>query len=116
VTAPTLDLARYLLDDDPAQWAAGFVVALAAGRDVPEYGSPEWHAADSRLQVASAVRAGEAWRRAGLFLEQQVADELAAYRYWQEVADNTSFAEVAEGVRAMADTPTHAELVQRRAA
>jgi hypothetical protein len=116
VTITDLSLKRYLLGDDPAQWAAGFVGTLAAGREVPEYGSPAWHAADSRLQVASAVRAGEAWRRAGLFLEQQVADELAAYRYWQQVAEAESFAEVAEGVRAMADTPTHAELVQRRAA
>ncbi len=116
MTTPTLGLDRYLLDDDTAQWASGFVHTLAAGRDVPPYGSAEWRAADWQTQVASAVRAAEAWRREALFLDQQVADEVAAYRYWQEVGEAQAFAEVATRVRRMASTPTHAELVQRRAA
>jgi hypothetical protein len=111
-----MGLGRYLLDDDPARWAAGFVRTRAAGRDVPAYGSPEWQAADWQVQVASAVRAAESWRREGLFLEQRVADELAAYRYWQDVADAERFAEVAASVRRMASTPTHAQLAERRVA
>lgn len=128
MTAP-LDLTRWLLDDEPARWSAAFVTKLAAGRDVPTYGTPEWTAAPWELQVAAAVRAGEYWRREGLCLAQRLADELAARRAAAQTEvdydDALRFADLAQRVVAfdvlarraawLAKEPTHAELVERRA-
>ncbi len=112
-----LGLERHLLDDAPAQWAASFVRTLAEGREVPAYGSPAWAALeDYRLQVASAVRAGEAWRRDGLFVDQALTDELAHLRYRQDLLDAAEFVEIAHRVHDLARFPSHAELVQRRRA
>lgn len=111
----SLGLERYLLDDEPAQWVRGFVRRLAAGRVIPTYGSRDWQTAPWELQVAAVTLAGEAHRREALFLEQKVADELAAARYWQEVDEADAFAEQAARVRALVNEPTHSELVRRRA-
>jgi hypothetical protein len=126
MTAQVLNLDRWLLDDEPAQWAAGFVDKLAAGTAVPVYGSPEWQAADWQVQVASAVRAAEAWRRESLYLPQSLEDELAARRALLDHADALAFADLAGRVVAfddlarraasLAKSPTLHELVERRAA
>jgi hypothetical protein len=110
-----LSLERYMLDDDTARWAAS-LLRSAQDAVVPLYGSAEWLSAPWRVQVASAVRAAECWRRESLFLPQALEDELAARRYLREVEEAKAFAVVAYSVRRMADTPTHAELVERRAA
>jgi hypothetical protein len=121
-----MNLDRYLLDDDAARWAAGFVRKLAADTSVPVYGSAEWQAAGWPLQVASAVRAAEAWRRESLYLPQSLEDELAARRALVDHADALAFAELADRVVAfddlarraasLAQSPTLHELVERRAA
>ena len=111
-TTDPLGLTRYLLDDDTATWAAAFLRTLAEGRPVPVYGSPEWLAEqDYRLQVAAAVRAGEAWRRDDLCTAQRLSDELSAGRHLDlcELAEAFGAAS-----RNLAKSPTYAEL-QRRA-
>lgn len=108
-------LARFLLDDDVAQWVAAFLRKLSADREIPEFGSVHWQRADDRLRIASAVRAGEAWRRDRLLVPVALADELAAISYFTNMREADAFAEVAAKVRAMASTPTHAELLERRA-
>lgn len=109
-------LDRFLLDDDPARWARGFVRKLAAGRELPEYGSERWQQQPWEMQVASAVLAGECHRRDGLFLAQRIEDELATVGYWQEHDEATAWIEVARSVHALASEPTHADLVARRSA
>lgn len=112
-----LGLGRYLLDDLAARWCASSVAALAEGRDVPVYGSVEWQQADIRLQVAAAVRAGEAYRRDGLYLPVALADALAAEQHADEVIDAEEFRTLAKQVQAMGSPSrrSHAELVALRA-
>lgn len=114
--SPAIHLDRWLLDDDVAQWVEGFLNKMAEGREIPAFGSDAWRTAEPRMQIASAVRAGEAWRRDHLLVPVVLADEMAAQRYWQEAAEAAAFVDVAAKVRAMADSPTHAQLVERRAA
>lgn len=108
-----LDLRRWLLDDDPAQWAEAFVHKLAAGRPVPDYGGSEWLTADWTLQVASAVRAGETWRRDGLLLPQRLDDEIRAGSQWLDLDAELFLVEACRNLRSV---PSHAELVERRRA
>jgi hypothetical protein len=111
-TTDPLGLRPYLLDDGVARWADAFLATLTEGREVPLYGSPEWHAEpDYRLQVAAAVRAGEAWRRDCLFLPQRLADEVSAHRHLALCEMAEAFGEAA---RTMAKSPTWAELQRRR--
>jgi hypothetical protein len=125
----TPELRGYLLDDAPARWVYEFIRQmqdLANTTDVPLYGSEEWHEADWRIQVAAAVRAGEAWRRDLLCLEQALTDELNARRAAVDLADAVAFAELADRVvffdrlartaHSLVVEPTHAELLKRRAA
>ena len=112
-TTDLLGLGLFLCDDEPARWAREFVSTLAQGREVPLYGSQAWQAEqDYRLQVAAAVRAGEVWRRHGVALPRLLADDLAAQ-------DHRALSELAEAfgdaARHLAGSPTHAELVARRA-
>jgi hypothetical protein len=122
------DLRRYLLDDESSRWAIEFINQmrdLAECPDVPLYGSPEWKAADWRIKVAAAVRAGEAWRRDLLCLDQALQDELAARRAAIDLEDAVAFAELADRVvffdrlartaHSLVVDPTHAELLKRRA-
>lgn len=111
-TTDPLGLTRYLLDDDTAAWAAAFLRTLAEGRPVPVYGSPGWLAEpDYRLQIAAAVRAGEAWRRDGLLLGHELPRQDLALR---AAVDAAEFAVIAARVRDLARRPSHAELVARR--
>ena len=70
-------LVAYLADDSPATaWLAEVDGRLGqAGDTVPLYGSPGWEAAAGPVQLRSALRAGEAWRRAGLHVAAELADE-----------------------------------------
>ena len=125
MTAADLRLGRHLLDDDTARWMTRCVRQLAAGRNVPAYGSEEWQTAERGLQVAGALLAAEAYRRNNLFLADAVEDELAERRRWQDHADALAFAElagrivafdhIARTAAALAKGPSHAELVERRA-
>jgi hypothetical protein len=119
-------LDRYLLSDWPAVMTRGWIDQLRAGRDVPEYGSREWLAADRGLQLASALIAAEAYRRQGLFLAQALEDELTASRALLDDADTRAYAELADRVthydrydvewwKHQSKLPTHAELLERRA-
>jgi len=103
---------HHLIDDAPAQWARGFLRRLVGDAELPLYGSPEWEQSDWAVMVASAVRAAEAWRRDGLFLADDLSDELARSRDWLEEDERLFFAAVC---RRLAKEPTHAELVERRA-
>lgn len=109
-----LGLGRYLLDDQTAQLCSDWMTRLAAGREFPEYGSPEWLRAPRDLQIAAALYAAEAHRRDGLFRAQDLADRFEAEQWAAEQQDQREFADLARNVRAMAHQPTHAELVQRR--
>lgn len=122
-----LGLSRYLLDDLAARWCASSVAALAEGREIPVYGSVEWQQADIRLQIAAAVRAGEMYRRDGLFRAQALTDEAAAALALLDDADMRAYAELADRMehydrygaawwKAQANLPSHAELVARRSA
>lgn len=124
--AQELGLDRYLLDDVPARWCTSAVRALAEGRDVPEYGSEAWRQAEHRLQVAAAIRGAEAYRREVMFRPQALADELAASRQLLDEADARAFADLAGRIvnfdyvariaASLAKSPTHDELLERRAA
>lgn len=119
-------LDRYLVDDEPARWAVACIQQLC-GDDLPEYGSPEWLQSDRARQVAAAIRAAEAYRRAVLFLPQALADDLAARRRLLDEDDTRAYAELVDRLehfdrydaawwQEQASTPTHAELVERRSA
>ena len=113
-TTDLLGLGLFLCDDEPARWAREFVSTLAQGREVPLYGSQAWQAEqDYRLQVAAAVRAGEVWRRECLHAARVLADDLAHARYLARCEEAQAFGDAA---RHLATSPTHAELVARRAA
>lgn len=112
--AQKLGIDRHLLDDEAARWSAAHVASLADGREVPVYGSDEWARADLRLQLASALRAGEAHRRETMFVGVAVADAIAADAWAEERDDAESFRQVSRMVRHLAVEPTHAELVARR--
>lgn len=127
MTVPAPGLDRHLLSDWPAVMNRGWIRQLAAGRDVPVYGSREWRAADRSLQVAAALIAAEAYRREHLFRPQALVDELAAARALLDDTDTRAYAEVVDRMehferygadwwRRQAALPTHAELVERRAA
>lgn len=127
MSAPELGLDRHLLSDWPAVMNRGWIRQLAAGRVVPVYGSREWRAADRSLQVAAALVAAEAYRRAVLFRSQELADELAAARALLEDTDARAFAELVDRLqhyerygaswwKQQANLPSHAELVERRSA
>jgi hypothetical protein len=117
MSGDALGLRRYLLDDQTARLAAGWIAQLAAGRDVPPYGSREWLRAPRDVQIAACLHAAEAHRRELLFAAQAVADELEARQHQADVAEQFEFERVAAGVRAMGtgSWADHAELQRRRA-
>jgi hypothetical protein len=110
-----LGLGRYLLDDEPARLNAAWTAQLAASRPIPTYGSPQWLRAPRHLQIAACLQAAEARRRDLLFIGQAIADDLAAEHWTAAQQDQAEFERIAAGVRAMANQPTHAQLVARRA-
>ena len=99
------------------EFVAAHVRDAQARGQVPTFGSPDWHALpySSPLRWAAVLIAAEAWAvdgddiparmRAELVTEQAVAEQLHA----------EAFAELAAKVRALASTPTVAELRRRRA-
>lgn len=110
------NLTWYLHRDDVTVWLELFSSRLVpTGTDLPMYGSQEWLQAPDNVRLASALRAGEAWRRDGLYAGQRLADKLAADRYARDCEEAARFAEVGAFVRRMADWPTWDELQQRRA-
>lgn len=105
---------RWTHHDDVSDWLVSILRRLTADPALPLYGSQEWHAAPDPVRLASALRAAEAWRLQGLYLAQDVKDELAATRWVEECRDAQEWAELGAWVRRMANSPTHAELVERR--
>lgn len=101
--------------DEVRRWGLLLMGQLAA-EPIPEFGSAEWVAARGPVRLASAVRAGIAWAESAdpHRLAVEVEAELAAYRA-AEAGDVAEWRQVARRVRAMANEPTHAELVRRRA-
>jgi hypothetical protein len=81
------------------------------------YGSPEWEAAPEPVQRASAVRAAEAWRREADPHVIAARLDLELDATWREQErDFDGWREVSAMVRHLAVEPTHAELVEKRAA
>ena len=121
--APNVDwcrtLVRYLAgaDDPVSAWlkeAAGQLGGL--GPDVPTYGSVGWTAAPGPLRLASALRAAEAWRRAGLFAAEDLADDLdaAAPEAQLDAADTAhSWGRLARWVADNRNAPSFGELQAR---
>ncbi|MCH6162015.1 hypothetical protein [Streptomyces marispadix] len=103
-----------------AVWAENTVTNLLDGAPegiaLPEYGTPEW----ARLTVrdprrsAAVITAAELWRRHAT--EQARLDALLdadPIAYFREVTADADHTAARLG-RALASTPTHSELVQRR--
>ena len=108
---PGWGLNFYLHEDDVAVWLRGVLARLVpAGNEMPLDGSAAWHAAPDPVRLASALRAGEAWRRDGLYVVDDIVTEQAA----QAEVEAQEWAELGAQVRRMADTPTHDELAARR--
>ena len=110
-------LEHYLLRDETAQTVGRWLRQLGAGRDVPDYGSTVWLAADRDVQIASCVRAAEAWRRSGLFLVDDLTDQVRRSRelaLHHEQVEAEHFAVLARRIQAMANEPSYAVLAERR--
>ena len=99
----------------PSTWAQHL---LDAGNpDVPEYGSPAWHAlpADSPARVAACVRAAEAWR---VYTDpeetaRRLAAEVAELRYQQECYEAQVAEEEWQAVRDRLARPAPSQRVLR---
>jgi hypothetical protein len=87
---------------------------MTATYPLPRYGSAEWLAADMATQVAAMAVAAECWRHDELLAALRLEREIAAGRREAEHQAAEEFAYLAAQVRAMANQPTHAELVARR--
>ncbi len=114
--SPDLNLGRWGHRDEVTDWLG--VVArrlVEPGVELPLLGSGEWLHAPDNVKLASALRAARAWHLDGIYAAQNLADELSAARWVQQCEDAAEWAQIASQVRRMADTPTHAELVERRA-
>ena len=112
-------LVAYLSDDGPVTaWLAEVDGRLGqAGDTVPLYGSPGWEAAPGPVRLRSALRAGEAWRRAGLHVAAELADEndAAAPEAQAEAADTAAeWRRLAKWVADHRGAPTYDELQARR--
>ena len=107
-------LSRYLADDGPVTaWLGELAGRLGQDGDVPLYGSPGWDAADGPVRLRSMVRAAEAWRRAGLYAAQDLADELDA-AVIEAQADDARWSRLAKWVADGRNDATYAELQARR--
>ncbi len=107
---------RYMHTDEVREWLHVVTRRLVlAGTELPVFGSDEWLGAPDPVRLASALRAAEAWRLDGLYAAQDVADSLSAARWVQQCEDAAGWAEIGAQVRQMASSPTHAELLRRRA-
>ncbi len=100
-------------------WAAERIRAGQAehGAALPRYGSPEWNGLPpgSAARWAAVVLAAEAWRTdLEITVAEIEADRLAGIAAAERAAD-AEFARQAASIRAMANTPTYAELKRRRA-
>lgn len=105
---------------DALPWAAARVRAgrIEHGAELPRYGSPEWDAlpAGSAARWAAVVLAAECWRTDGLIaLADLEVERLAGIAEAERDAEQR-WAVQAGAIRRMANSPTHAELVRRRAA
>lgn len=95
-------------------WWAAHLIAAAGDQDIPLYGSPEWHAlpGNSRLRVASAVRAAEAWRT--YWLPEEHARRAHAEIDEARMAEfDDAWQRLAEWVKG-AGRPRHSQLCDRR--
>lgn len=70
----------------PTAWARERITA--AGGELPDYGSPEWHALadENPRKLAAALVAAEAHRYETETLADRLAREIAENRYWAEAA------------------------------
>ena len=103
-----------------ALWAENTVTNLLDGARegiaIPDYGTPAWARLEARDPVRSAavITAAELWRRHAA--EQARLDALLdadPVAYFREVTADADHTAARLG-RALASTPTHAALVQRR--
>ena len=86
---------------------------VGPGVHVPLYGSQPWSAAPDPVRLASALRAGEAWRQQGLTIADDLADTLAVAAL-DGLEDDRGWLKLAAWVSAHRNDPTFAELQQRR--
>ena len=113
-------LVAYLQDDDSpvTSWLAEVDGRLGqAGDAVPLYGSPGWETATGPIRLRSALRAGEAWRRAGLHVAAELADanDAGAPEAQAEAADTSAeWRRLARWVADHRGDPTFDELTARR--
>ena len=114
-------LVAYLQDDDSpvTVWLAEVDGRLGqAGDAVPLYGSPGWETATGPIRLRSALRAGEAWRRASRYVAAELADDVdaAAPEAQADAADTSAeWRRLARWVADGRNDPTFAELQARRA-
>ena len=125
MTATDVDWRRVLrcycsdADSPVGRWLRAAADSLDTAGPLPLYGDDDWNRADHQTRLASALRAAEAWRRAGLYAEADLADELddAAPDAWADRADDDrSWSRLARWVSDTRNTPTNAELQARRRA
>ncbi len=111
------ELMRELIEpigDAHLPWARE-LIARAGDVVLPSYGSTAWQKAPPAVQVASCVRAAEAWRRerdAHTIAAQLDAELEAEWRYAER--DYAGWHRVAHFIAETAYEPSHAELVRRR--
>ena len=86
---------------------------VGPGVDVPLFGSQPWSAAPDPVRLASALRAGEAWRQQGLTIADDLADTHAVGAL-DRLEDDRGWSKLAAWVSAHRNDPTYAELQQRR--
>ena len=111
-----LGIAKYLHSDAVTIWLSSIKGRLVPpGTAVPIFASAEWHKADDALRLTSALQAAKAHYVDGLYSPQRLEDELSRVRWVQDCEDAAEWAELASWVRRMANVPTYAELVERRA-
>ena len=119
VTATAVDwqrcLKRYLApaDSPVGVWLRAAADSLDTAGPLPLFGSRDWDRADHQTRLASALRAAEAWRRAGLYVEADLADALDddAPDAWADRADDDrAWSKLARWVSASRNAPTAREL------
>ena len=112
-------LAHYLSPDGPvSSWLAELDGRLGEdGAALPIFGSPGWETAAGPIKLRSALRAAEAWRRAGLHVAADIADEndAAAPEAQLDAADTSAeWRRLARWVADNRGAATYDELLARR--
>lgn len=104
-------------------WASAHLQAARAHGHIPRYGEPDWHKlspTDPR-RWAAVIIAAECWAQDGDDIPARMRRELADQRaadlelYVDDMLRaEDDYARMAAGIRRRANTPTWAELKQRR--